>query len=245
MIMKKMFATVILAALLFLPGIALAEKVLFVSTDWPPYVMSENGKPSGIDTEIVLELCKRLGIEADIQVLPWKRALKNVEKGEADAIFAVRHNEERAAFLYYPSEPLNIEKTVIIAGKGSGIKVTGLDDLKGKSVGTVRGYTYDPKFDTHKEIEKIDCNDDAELVKVFTKGRVPLAASCDEITLKYLCKKAGVETETVYVLNETPSYIGFSKAKGEKGKSLCDKFSEALRQLKKEGFIEKVQSKYF
>lgn len=243
--MKKVFFTVISAALILLPGIALAEKVVFISSEWPPYIMSENGKPAGIDAEIALELCKRLGVESEIQILPWKRVLKTVEKGEADAIFAVRHNEERTAFLYYPSEPLNIEKTVILAPKGSGIKVTGLDDLKGKSVGTVRGYVYDPKFDTHKEIEKIDCNDDAELVKVFTKGRVPLAASCDEITLKYLCKKANFDAETVYVLNETPSYIGFSKAKGENGKSLCDKFSEALRQLKQEGFIEKIQSKYF
>lgn len=243
--MKKMFMTVILAALLLLPSMAFAEKIVFVSTDWPPYVMSENGKTTGIDTEIVLELCKRLGVEAEIQILPWKRALKTVEKGEADAIFAPRHNEERAAFLYYPSEPLNIEKTVILARKGSGIEVAGPDDLKGKAVGTVRGYTYDPKFDTYKDIEKIECNDDAELVKIFSKGRVPLAASCDEATLRYLCKKAGFDAETVYVMNETPSYIAFSKAKGEKSKSLCDRFSEALRQLKPEGFIEKIQAKYF
>ena len=237
--------TVILAALLLLPGMAFAEKLVFVTADWPPYVLSENGKTSGIDTEIALELCKRLGIEGEVQSLPWKRALKMVEKGEADAIFAPRYNEERAAFLYYPSEPLNIEKTVILARKGSGIKVSGLDDLKGKAVGIVRGYDYDPKFNTYKEIEKIECNDDAELAKIFARERISLAASSDEWVMKYLCKKAGVETETVYVLNETPSYIAFSKAKGEKSKSLCDRFSEALRQLKQEGFIEKVQAKYF
>jgi polar amino acid transport system substrate-binding protein len=138
-----------------------------------------------------------------------------------------------------------IEKTVILAPKGSGMKINSLDDLKGKVVGAVRGYAYDPKFDNEKGIEKAECNDDAELVKIFAKGRVSLAAGADEGSMKYLCKKAGFEAEVVYVLNEMPSYIAFSKAKGERGKALNEKFSQALRQLKDEGFIKKIESKYF
>jgi len=72
-----------------------------------------------------------------------------------------------------------------------------------------------------------------------------LAAGADEGSVRYLCKKASLETEVVYVFSEAPSYIAFSKKLGEKGKALADKFSEALKKLKEEGFIEKVQSKYF
>ena len=206
--------------------------------------MSENGQPSGLDIDIVRELCNRLGVEAEIGST-GKRALKSMEKGEADAIFAPRNTKERAAFLYYPSEPLTIERPVILAPKGSGMKINSLDDLKGKVVGVVRGYAHDSNFDNEKGIEKVEGNDDAELVKIFSKGRVSLIAGADEGSMKYLCKKAGFEAETVYVLNETPTYIAFSKAKGEKGKALTEKFSQALRQLRDEGFIKKIESKYF
>ncbi len=242
--MKKTVATFIMAVLLSLPVSALAEKLLFVTSDQPPYVMSENGQPAGLDIDVIRELCRRLGVEAEIQVLPWKRALYHTEKGDADAIFAPRHTEERAKFLYYPSEPFIIERTVILVPKGSGIKINSLDDLKGKVVGTVRGYSYDPKFDTEKGIEKVECNDDAELVKIFAKGRISLTAG-SEGSMKYLCKKAGFEAETVYVLNDAPTYLAFSKAKGEKGKALAEKFSQALRQLKDDGFFKKIESKYF
>lgn len=243
--MKNPAAALLIVIVLSLPVIASADKLVFVTSAQPPYVMSENGQPAGLDIDIIRELCRRLGVEAEIQVLPWKRALYHTEKGEADAIFAPRHTEERAKFLYYPSEPFILERTVILAPKGSGIKINSIDDLKGKVVGVVRGYSYDPKFDTEKGIEKVECNDDEELVKIFAKGRISLAAGSDEGTMKYLCKKAGFEAETVYVLNDAPTYIAFSKAKGEKGKALTEKFSQALGQLKNDGFFKKIESKYF
>lgn len=244
--MKKLFVTLAVFVFFSLPVSAPAEKVIFASSEWPPYVFTENGQAAGFHTEIVLELCKRLNIEPEIQVLPWARALAYTEKGKADAIFSARRTEERDKFMLCPSEPIMIEKTVIMALKGSGIKINKLHDLKDKNVGVVRGYTYTPEFDKYQGMKQTVCDDDAQLVKMFGAKRILLAAGSDEGTIKYLCKKAGIEAEVVYVLSEEPSYIGFSKAAGEeKSKALADKFGEALRKLKEEGFIEKVQSKYF
>ena len=246
--MKKLFEkfTALLLGISFLlPISAFAENVVFATSEWEPYVISENGKPSGLDVEIVQELCKRLGLEPDIRILPWKRALVYMETGRADAIFAARHTEERARFLYYPSEPLNIERTVILALKGSGIRITKPDDLKGKAVGVVLGYVYGPEFDNCQGIKKDAARDDKQLILKLIKKRHPLAASSDEVTAKYLCKQAGAEAEVVYVLNETPSYIAFSKKRGEKGRAMAEKFSQMLRKLKEEGVIQKIESKYF
>lgn len=245
--MKKLIATLLLmAGLLVLPAGVLAEKLVFATSEWPPYVISENENPSGLNTETVRKLCQRLGFELEIQVLPWKRALLHIKEGKADALFAPRYTEERAKFMYYMSEPLNIEKTVILARKGSNMKISKIDDLKGKVVGVVRGYVYDPEFDKYQGFKRKDFSkDDRQLVKKFTNNRIPLIADMDEKVSKYLCRQAGVEAETIYVLNETPSYIGFSKIIGEKGKTLAEKFSQALRQLKEEGVIQKIESRYF
>jgi len=242
--MKKLL-TLTMAILLSSPLGALAEEVVFATSQWPPYSMLEDGKQTGMNMEIVRELCKRLGFESKIQIFPWKRALMYVKKGEVDAIFSARHTQERAKFLYYPSEAINKERTIILALKGSGIKATKLDDLKGKTIGVVRGYAYGSEFNNHQGLKKMLCNDDDQLVRIFAKKRTELAAGMDEGSMRFLCKKAGIETEVVHVLEETVSYVAFSKAIGERGKILAEKFGEALRQLKKEGFIEKVQSKYF
>ncbi len=244
--MKKLFLTLIVAGLFFFPVNALAQKLVFATTEWPPYVMSENGKVIGLDIEIVLELCKRLGFEADIQMTPWKRTLRHVEEGVADAIIAARYTKERAEFLYYPSEPLQIEKTVIFAHKGSGMKINKIDDLKGKVIGTVRGYAYGPDFDRYQGLKrKEECNNDRQMVRIFAKKRIFLMAGSDEGTMKYLCRKEGVETEVVYVLNETPSYIAFSKTRGEKGRVMAEQFGQMLHKLKEDGVIKKIESRYF
>jgi polar amino acid transport system substrate-binding protein len=232
--------------MIFLPTIALAETLVIATSLWPPYVVEEKGKLTGIDVEVVRELCRRLAIKSDIRVYPWKRALRYMEKGEADALFAPRRTPEREKFMYYPSEPIHMEKTVLIVPKGSGITITKLDDLKNRIVGVVRGYSYDPEFDKYPHMEKSVCDDDEQLVKMFVHKRISIIAGADEGSLRYLCKKAGVEVEVAYVFSAIPSYIAFSKkATGERGKILAEKFGEALRELKKSDFIPKVESKYF
>jgi len=245
--MKKLIATLsLMAGLLALPAGALAEKLVFIASEWPPYAMQEKGQPTGMQVEVVLSLGKRLGFDIEIQILPWKRALMRVEKGEADAVFTPFRTEEREKYMYFTAEPLIIQKLAIVAKKGSGIKAAKIDDLKGKAVGVVRGYVYGSEFDNYQGFKRKDpSKDDRQLIKKFVNNRVPLIMSSDEGVTRYLCKQAGVEIETVYVLNETPGYIGFSKTLGEKGKTLAEKFSQALRQLKEEGVIQKIEGKYF
>lgn len=243
--MKRLFVILTLALLLGLPNYAQAKKLIITTTAFPPHIIVENGKVTGILTEIVEEVLKRNGIEAEIRNVPWKRALKEVEEGSSDAIFAPIHNEERTKFLYFPSEKLGSEKTVIMSLSGSGIKASKLDDLKDKNVGVVRGYSYTPEFDKSTDIKKTECDDEKQLIKVLGVKRLDFVIG-EESTLKYVAKQAGIQIETLFVLTEVKNFLCLSqKAFGEKGKELAEKFSKTLQELNKEGFIEKVKSKYF
>jgi len=243
---RRLIVAFTLSILFFSPAIVPAEKLVISFAAWPPYTMIKDGQASGIDVETARELCGRLGIEPKFREFPWKRALKYMKTGKVDALLTPRRTREREEFIYYPSEPMRIEKAVLLARKGSGIKATGLEELRGKRVGVVRGYAYAPELDSNQEIERIVCNDDEQLVRILAKGRVPLIAGAEEGSMRYLCKQAGFEIEVVCVLDGIPTYIGFSKkALGEKTRGLAEKFSKALRQLKEEGFIKKIESRYF
>lgn len=223
-----------------------AEKLVFATSDWPPYIFMENNQPTGIHVEIVREACKRLGFEADIKVVPWARAVKYVEEGQqATAIFSLKKNAERTEFLYFPTEPIDIEKNVLIAQKQSAIQANSLDALKDKMIGVVRGYTYDPKFDSNETLKKEEAVDDVQMMKKLDKRRTDLATG-EEGTLKYIRKQLNLqEIETAYVLSESPTYVAFSKkALDDNGVAFTEKFGQMLRQLKEEGFVQKIKDKY-
>ncbi|MDM8550503.1 transporter substrate-binding domain-containing protein [Desulfobacterales bacterium HSG2] len=241
----KLIIIFIVSALSFSSTDALAEELLIAYSEWPPYIFIKDRKVEGILIDIVNEACKRLNIDPKFRFLPWKRALMYMRKGKADALLSPIYTEERAEFMYYPSEPVNMEKTVFLTWKGSGIKVNGLDDLKNKLIGVVRGYSHGSEFDNYPGLKKLPCNDDRQLVKILAKKRIDIAVG-EAGVLQFIAKQTGTQVEVIHVLNETPGYITFSrKALGPKGKTLAEEFSRTLRQLKKEGVIEKIRNAYF
>jgi len=243
--MKK-FITILFVMMMLLPVQAFAEKVVFATLEnLPPKVYKENDKIMGTYVDIIREVCKRLNIEPEFRLLSWERAVRDVKKGEADAIFPPIRTEERLEFLYFPSEAMTIKKTAVFAKKGSGIKANGLSDLKDKIIG-VNNYSYGAAFDNYNGLIKQYYRDIKELVQVLNIGRAELVVAADE-PFNFFSKQLGLSGnfEIVYVLSEEKSYVAFSKAIGKKGEELADKFSQILSILKNEGVIKSIEDKYF
>jgi len=245
--MKKSCAIAVIFIML-LPVSVLAEKVVFVSPEnIPPKIYKESGQLMGTYVDIIREVCKRLDIDPEFRLYPWKRAVKNVKEGRADAIFPPFQTEKRTEFLYFPSEPMTATRTVIFARKESGVKISGLDDLRGKIVSVVAGYSYSPEFDRLGELKKKECYIGVEQqVRTLHKGRMDVAVAAER-PFRFFAKKLGLGEffKVVFVLSEENSYVAFSKAKGLKSKLLAEKFGQTLSQLKKEGVIKRIEDKYF
>ncbi len=83
----KIFFAVLSLAIVFLSALtASAEKIVFATTEFPPYIIVDGDNLSGLQVEVVRELCRRLGIEPEIRVFPWIRALNSVKEGTADSV---------------------------------------------------------------------------------------------------------------------------------------------------------------
>lgn len=249
--MMKNFILTLAVSLLVLPISVFAEKAVFVSLEnLPPKIYKEDGQLKGTYVDIIREVCKQLNIEPEFQLYPWKRCVKMVKIGKADAIFPPFLTQERTEFLYFPSEPMSFTKNVIVAMKKNNIKMKTFDDMKGLVVGVNIGYSYGPEFDTHKKDLKLDyCTDEKMQIRKLAAEnpkRMDIAVASEE-PFKFMSKKLGLSDkfEVIFVLSEKPSYVAFSKATGEKGKLLSEKFSKTLGRLKKEGIIQKIEDKYF
>ena len=100
--MKKAVA-VIFAVLFFLPVMVLAETFTFAVVEWPPLVIVENGQAGGISVDITREACDRLGIRPQFEVLPLKRAFRDLKDGRL-CMASLFFKEDRKEYLYYPEE---------------------------------------------------------------------------------------------------------------------------------------------
>lgn len=221
-----------------------AEEIIFVYETWPPYEYEdEHGKTIGKDTAIIREVCKRLGMTPVFRRLPWPRALQEAKNGTAHGIYSLFWTEERAKFLYYPSENTSVQRTVLFARKDSGVQITQLEDLHGKTVGAVRGTSYGPAFDQYTGSVKEWSVDNTMLLKKLARKRVEVVAIPEEVG-KYLIAKLGWQGRFVIMdfplSDPLPLYVAFSKALRARGKSLADQFAMILRHLKHEGFIQRV-----
>ncbi|WP_158948158.1 substrate-binding periplasmic protein [Pseudodesulfovibrio cashew] len=116
-----------------------------VCDNWPPYEFEDGDTVQGFSTDVVRAVYKDMGVPIEsITVLPWKRALTDLEQGKADALFSANDSPIRRRFAHFPTEPLAVSPWIVWSRKGD-VPPT-MDALKGRRVGVVIGFNYTPEF---------------------------------------------------------------------------------------------------
>ncbi len=242
--MKKLLF-IAMAVLFAVQMRAQAEELYLVTTEYPPYVLMENGGPHGLYIDIVKTLFEELDIKLKIEVMPWKRAVTYTMEGRADCLMACLYTKQRDRQLWLTSEPLDLEEKAIIARKDSRIRADSIEKLKDKSFALVREYSY-AKLDDYPDLNIKICNNDLQMLNMLAHNRVELAAG-DKLVLSYLSKKQGWGDifETVLELSKSPNYLGFSRKKlGKRGEHLAERVSQKLRELKARNYITELKKPY-
>jgi polar amino acid transport system substrate-binding protein len=126
--------------------LAQSEKVVVaVDNGYPPYMYGTEKGAKGLYPRQIKAIFSRLGVEVDVQALPWKRALKSGEEGKA-AVGGIYKNKKRLEIYDY-SQPIFEETLAIYVRKGNAFPFKDLSDLKGKNIGINRGWSYGEAFD--------------------------------------------------------------------------------------------------
>lgn len=235
--------------LFLLTANASSESLDVVCDEWPPYqIVSKTKKVSGFSTEVVRAVFKRIDVTVNsLNAYPWKRALDNVETGKSHALFSANFSQERTAFAWYPDESLIDSPWVIWVKKDSGNHYTSLDDLKGKTVGVVNGYSYTKDFWDFVKLNKAfeGANSDEINFKKLQGGRFEYTVA--ELGNGYhILKKLGIKgivPVIKYPIKYAGLFIIFNKEKVPK--EIVEKFSEGLKEFKKSPGYKSLVKKYF
>src|ERR1039458_147276 len=110
-------------------GATKPDSLKIYTESYPPLNFVENGKVTGLATEVVWELMKMTGMGADIQLVTGEEGYKAVMERPNVALFSVVMTPERKPFLQWVG-PIAFLDTDFYARKGSEFGIKYLADAK-------------------------------------------------------------------------------------------------------------------
>ncbi|MCO1623173.1 MAG: transporter substrate-binding domain-containing protein [Pseudomonas alloputida] len=237
----RLFWILLLASL---SPLALGERLRLVTDDWAPYVYQHEGQPRGIDYEVTTQVFKRLGVEVELQFLPWKRCLAMIKQGLADGILDTFQIESRQPYLVYAPEPLSEVEFVLFQAQARRHAVTQLKDLSGLTVGTSPGYTYGAAFSEASYFKREAAPTlEANFGKLML-GRIDLAIT-DRRVGHHLLHQLGLQRhveELPLVISHQTQYLGLVRKPGREALALA--FAEELQRFKQEPAYAAISNRY-
>jgi polar amino acid transport system substrate-binding protein len=221
---------------------------LFVSPD-PPYTYKDDktGQYDGIDVEIVTEAMKRLGIK-DVKwdIVQFDALIPSLLSKRADVIVDNLHeNPKRLAVIAFTS-PVYWYGSALAVQKGNPQNVHSWDDLKGHSVGTVRGSFNQQLLEARKDLKelKLYTSNEAEFSDLIA-GRVDVIME-DDIKIGQFMKahpSAAMEFASGYAAQ--PQEYGYARyAVRKEDVDLNHALSRAVEEMRGDGTVGAIISKY-
>lgn len=228
-----------------LAGAAFArDKVVLVTDEWPPYYGAGIAK-QGFVTEVVKEAYKAVGYDVEVRFLPWERVMAMAKSGEVDGIMGAYYKKDREAAFKY-SSPIGQSQLAFYKQRSKPYRYASLNDLKGKTVGIVRGYTYTPEFDSASGIKKDQSDNLQAALRKLLAGRVDFVLDDQRVIAYELKKSMAAQASQVEALSPplqvNKLFVLISKKAPGADKKLND-FNRGIDIIKKNGVYARISGK--
>lgn len=242
--------------------------LLVVGEEFPPFEFVQDERVVGIDIDIATLIFQKMQISVEFQIMPWKRAWKIVEDGEADAVLSTSRKEAREPYVWYPQENMWVSEYVFFVNKAQ-VQL----DFKGYStatekklkIGVINGNSYDASFweaFPNQDGSKVFQGDLATSVlnaqlegaidaktnfRKLEKGHIDLFPA-DKIVGVYTAKLLGLQDqisfyETILYSKGYPMpFVKNSKYPGLQ--QIAEQYEQELKALKQSGEYQKILDKW-
>ncbi|SHO43223.1 substrate-binding periplasmic protein [Desulfopila aestuarii] len=243
----KMRLIAVMMVLLSVASMCMAEeKVITAAADpYPPFV-DQSDPQEGLSLAIIRAAYKTQGYTVKMDFIPWVRAKTQVVEGKIDILPDVWMNDENLKIMQF-SEPYAVNTIKFIKNVDDPFDYTGLESLKGKKIGTIRGYVYNEDFAEPKDFTRDDVVDFITNVKKLLVKRIDLTLE-DEIVAKAQIAKTDPSMLTKITFVEKPLdsknlYLTTGLA-NPRHQEIVDAFNKGLTEIKASGEFAKIMESY-
>jgi polar amino acid transport system substrate-binding protein len=240
--MAKLFL-ILTTVFLFSVQPLFSAELTILTENLPPLNYIEDNVLVGPSVEIVKEIQRRVESFEQIQVYPWARAYKMALEEKNVVLFSMTYSEDRYDKFKWIG-PLAKKKDILVAKKGSGMKIGSLEDAKKVGrIGTLRDDTKEILLKSLGFANLDPVSDEQKSAQKLVLGRIDLWVT-KKPGLITVCKLAGVDPndiEEVYQLREIDLMIAFSKKTSDETVQL---WKNAFNEMLADGTIMQIRRKW-
>ncbi len=242
--MKKMFKSLMLMLVVLMfsaCGGKKAEKKVYVGTnaEFAPFEYLEKDKIVGFDIELMEAISKEAGFKIEIKDMAFDGLLPALQTKKVDLVIAgmTATPEREKAVLF--SSPYFKAKQVVIIKKGDN-SLKNFDDLAGKKVGVMLGFTGDAIVSEIKEAKVERFNAAYVAIGALAEDKLDAVVLDSEPAKKYT-----ETTKGLMIANIPAEEEDYAIAVRKNDKELAEKVNKALEAIKANGEYDKILKKYF
>jgi ABC-type amino acid transport substrate-binding protein len=224
----------------------LKPTLLLVTAPYPPFV-NPTGDPQGegIDIDIAREAMRRGGYQIEVKMVPWKRALLMLERGEADFTTTISRSGDRDTYLAWSQGYRVTVGYRFYSKKGRGQTLSSMEDLDGRTLGITLGYFYPDVIAKRAKTRYANGNTLTNTVNMLDKGRADFMvvngiAGAWEINRLGLMDQ--LELQPLTYTSNSPTYMAFSLARAYQ--EPLEAMKRGLSSMSMDGTIVKLEKKY-
>jgi polar amino acid transport system substrate-binding protein len=239
----RMVVVLVLTLLAYpVAGSAAPPVVLCNDEHFPLSYRDDAGRPAGLYPEILREAVRRSGVQLDIRVAPWTRALRSLETGEA--ALGGAFSTTRARGQWRVSLPLHLERIVAVLPRDSTVAATRVAELKPYRICIVEGWNYGPPLDGALMDGgwKLDpAPSEALCLRKLEAGRVQVALVGEAGALRLPDPAMPTRLRTVPVGLELPVHVFWPLTVPDETVRRMD---VALRHMDEDGTLRRIVQRY-
>ena len=167
------------------PAVAEAAPVAAIKTIEPgkliigmngdmPMTQLKDGKLGGTDGELMIYVANKLGLEPVIQMMDWAALIEATKQGKIDVMHGAMGWIEPRTKIMNLSDPIYYFGTLLAQKSKNNFST--FADMKGRSVGTVTGFTLIPELKSVEGIGEVKLYDTSDgVLQDLVAGRLDIA----------------------------------------------------------------------
>jgi polar amino acid transport system substrate-binding protein len=233
------------------------SKVIFGSETLIPFEYEENGKPAGINVQLIDLVMKEMGRDYEIIFPEDERSLDLARKGEIDIVMSVSYKESREDFLIYPdgfhneqAERFMWSSEYVFFTTSNNIDAFDIDsyeDIRNQDlkVGVISGVSYNQEF-WDANLNVIENASDEENFKALLNGDIDVYLT-DRIIGRYTAKGMNISSQVGHFprkfINKPYTIAVSRKSNLENKEAFLIRFFEEFELIKKKGIAKQIYLK--
>lgn len=239
----KYFAA--LLSLLLMPMAVLAEELMVVTEEFPPYNYQDHGIAKGLSTEMVQAVLGEAGLSAEFNFMPWARAYKTAEIRKNTLIFSIARIPEREDSFIWVGEIAPYRTSLYKLREADHIQISSLEEAARHRVGVSIEdviYTYLKRVG-FEQLELV--GSDTGNIRKLAGKRIDVIAY-DEASFGHVVGELGLDIkkfERALRLDELSGSL-YMALNQQSDADLAERLRDALVRVHEKGIYDEIQSRY-